>query len=245
MKNLTVISCKDHAEIGSVTAKLIAEQIKKNPNLVLGLPTGKTPIPVYQELCKMYDDGNLDCSQVTTFNLDEYLHRGKGDPDSYYTFMHKNLFDHIPFKESYFPNAKLYNIGRSCNNYDVLIEEHGGIDLQILGVGSNGHIAFNEPSNDISDMTHLVALTFQTISDNANKFYNGDINKVPRYAISMGIRQILKAKSIILIANGEEKAKAIYDTLEGAVTPRVPASLLRTHQDVTFIIDEKAASLLD
>lgn len=247
-KKPTVYCCKNHSEIGSVTAALIADAIKKNPNLVLGLPTGQTPVPVYQELCKMYKAGELDCSGVTTFNLDEYFHRGKGDPDSYYTFMHEQLFDHVPFKASYFPDSSgelATEIDKNCKQYDALIESVGGIDLQILGIGSNGHIGFNEPSSTWSEGTAFVKLTPQTVSDNAKKFYNGNELLVPKTAISMGTNQIMRAKSIILIASGEDKAKAISDTIDGIVTPRVPASKLQNHDDVTFIIDEDAAKFLD
>lgn len=255
---INIICCKNHAEIGSVTAYLIAEEISHNPNLVLGLPTGQTPIPVYQEIRKMYAEGKIDCSNVTTFNLDEYFRRGKGNPDSYYTFMHEQLFDHVPFKASYLPNAKPENsetiptsqlipiLENECSEYDKKIDAEGGIDIQLVGLGSNGHIGFNEPSPEkISDGTCIVTLAGQTILDNANKFYDGDESKVPKKAISMGMGKIMQAKSIILIANGEAKAKAIYDSIKGPITPMVPASLLRLHPDVTFIIDQAAAKLLD
>lgn len=255
---INIIRCRDHAAIGEITANLIAKEIDLNPNLVLGLPTGQTPIPVYQEIRKMYSEGKIDCSNVTTFNLDEYTRRGKGDPDSYYTFMHEQLFDHVPFKKSYLPNAKPENCDsmsdselfqflnkNSCPEYDSSIKKEGGIGLQIVGIGSNGHIAFNEPSDEISDETCVVELTDQTISDNAIKFYDGDETAVPKTAISMGMGKIMEAKSIILIANGESKADAICDAIEGPITPQNPASLLRLHPDVTFIIDEAAAKLLD
>ena len=255
---IQIIRCKNHDAVGKLTANLIANTINSKPNLVLGLPTGQTPIPVYQELRKMYSKGNLDCSKVTTFNLDEYFRRGKGDPDSYYTFMHEQLFDHIPFKASYLPNAKPENsetiptsqlipiLQNACYEYDKKIDAEGGIDIQLVGLGSNGHIGFNEPSpEEISDGTCIVTLAGQTISDNANKFYGGDESKVPKKAISMGMGKIMQAKSIILIANGGSKATAIYDSLRGPITPMVPASLLRLHPDVTFIIDEAAAKLLD
>lgn len=257
MKKPTVYCCKNHSELGRVAASLIAQQISQNPNLVLGLPSGKTPITVYQELRKKYDNEELDCSGVTTFNLDEYFQRGKGDADSYYTFMHERLFKYVPFKASYLPNAKpadpkemstseyLTLIDEECSKYDKLIEDCGGIDVQLVGIGSNGHIGFNEPSDEISGGTYLVDLAEQTIKDNAEKFYNGNKSEVPKSAISMGMEQIMKAKMIILIANGISKAKAIYDALEGPITPQVPASLLREHEDVIFVIDEATASLID
>lgn len=254
---INVIRCKDHAEVGLVAANIIAEEIRRKPDLVLGLPTGQTPIPLYQEIRKMYAEGKIDCSNVTTFNLDEYTRRGKGDSDSYYTFMHEQLFDHVPFKKSYLPNAKPENCdsmsdselitfltNTSCPAYDDSIKKEGGIDVQVVGVGSNSHIAFNEPSKIITDGTCVVKLTDQTVTDNAIKFYDGDENAVPKTAISMGMGKIMEAKSIILIANGESKADAIVDAIEGPITPYNPASLLRLHPDVTFIIDEAAAKLL-
>lgn len=255
MKKLNVICCKDHDHLGRVTAELLAEEIRRNPNLVLGLPTGQTPIPVYQHLRRIYDEGNLDCSGVTTVNLDEYLLRGEGDPDSYITFMQENLFNHIPFKASYLPNAKPENyeqmseteltsaLNNNCSDYDAILEELG-VDIQVLGLGTNTHVAFNEPSDKWTEGTYITDLTAQTLSDNADKFYDGDINAVPKKALSMGMKQIMKAKSIILIANGDAKAEAVSRSLYGEVSPQIPASLLRKHENVTFIIDEAAAKLL-
>lgn len=254
-KVLQVRIVKDHKEVGLTAAHLIAGEIALKPNLVLGLPTGATPIPMYEKMREMYSEGMLDCSGVTTVNLDEYVGRGIGDPDSYDTFMKEQLFNHVPFKECYLPKAKpdkpmfgdeltkfLLN---ECVSYTDIINSLGGIGVQVLGIGTNGHIGFNEPSDEITEDTVLVKLTDQTVSDNANKFYNGDESAVPKTAISMGMKQILRANdTIILIANGKAKAKAIRDTLYGPITPQVPASLLRTHHNVIFIIDEEAASLL-
>lgn len=258
MKSTNVLQVrivKNHEEVGLAAANLVAAEIALNPNLVLGLPTGATPIPMYEEMCKKYSAGILDCSGVTTVNLDEYVGRGKGDPDSYDTFMKEQLFNHVPFKKSYLPKAKpdrpLFGdeltefLLNECVSYTDIINILGGIDVQVLGIGTNSHIGFNEPSDEITENTVLVPLTCQTVSDNAKKFYDGDESAVPRMAISMGMKQILRAKdTIILIANGESKAKAIYDSLYGPITPQVPASLLRTHHNVIFIIDEAAASML-
>lgn len=252
---LQVHIVKDHKEVGLTAAHLIAGEIALKPNLVLGLPTGATPIPMYERMREMYSEGILDCSGVTTVNLDEYVGRGKGDPDSYDTFMKDQLFKHVPFKKCYLPKAKpdkplsgdelnefLLN---TCKSYNNIINMLGNVDVQVLGIGTNGHIGFNEPSDKLTEDTLLVKLTDQTVSDNANKFYNGDESAVPRTAISMGMKQILRANNtIILIANGKAKAKAIHDSLYGPITPQVPASLLRKHHNVIFIVDEEAASML-
>lgn len=254
-KVLQVLIVKDHKEVGLTAANLIAGEIALKHDLVLGLPTGATPIPMYERMREMYSEGKLDCSNVTTVNLDEYVGRGKGDPDSYDTFMKEQLFKHVPFKKSYIPKTKPDKpmledelnefLSNTCTNYNYIINLLGNVDVQVLGIGTNGHIGFNEPSDELTEDTGIVKLTEQTISDNANKFYNGNESAVPRTAISMGMKQILRANNtIILIANGKAKAKAIHDSLYGPITPQVPASLLRTHHNVIFIIDEEAASML-
>lgn len=246
MKN-QIIVCKDHAEIGEMVSTIFAHSVTTNPNCVWGLATGASPIPVYKEICEMHESGILDCSQVTTFNLDEYAGRGPGDPDSYYEFMHEHLFDKVPFKKNFLPEAKhactLDELNESGIKYDALIDEHGGIDNMLLGIGRNGHIAFNEPSNTISEGTEGVILTEETRSDNAIKFYDGNIDAVPKYALSMGMKKIMESNKIILIANGEGKAEAIYNAIYGPITPQCPASLLQLHPNVTFVVDEAAYSL--
>ena len=246
MKN-KIIVCEDHAEIGDVVATIFAESVHDNPKCVWGLATGASPIPVYKKLCDFYEGEDLDCSQVTTFNLDEYAGRGPGDPDSYYEFMQEHLFKKIPFKRNYLPEAKfstdLDELTGSGIRYDELIEKSGGIDIMLLGIGTNGHIAFNEPSDRISKGTQCVTLTEQTIKDNALKFYDGNIDAVPKYALSMGMKKIMESKKIILIANGPAKALAIHKALYGPITPQCPATLLQLHPNVTFVVDKEAYSL--
>ena len=246
MKN-QIIVCENHEEIGDVVALIFAESVNTKPNCVWGLATGASPIPVYKKLCAYYEAEDLDCSQVITFNLDEYAGRGPGDPDSYYEFMHQHLFDKIPFKKNYLPEAKhtsnLDELSESGEEYDEIIDEIGGIDIMLLGIGTNSHIAFNEPSDTVSKGTQGVTLTEQTRSDNALKFYDGNIDAVPKYALSMGMKKIMQSKKIILIANGEGKAEAIYNAIYGPITPQCPASLLQLHPNVTFVVDKEAYSL--
>lgn len=246
MKN-NIIVCENHEEIGDVVALIFAESVRTKPNCVWGLATGASPIPVYKKLCTFYDAEDLDCSQVTTFNLDEYAGRGPGDPDSYYEFMHEHLFKKIPFKRNYLPEAKhsidLDELTGSGIRYDELIDKNGGIDIMLLGIGTNGHIAFNEPSDTISKGTQGVTLTEQTRKDNALKFYDGNIDAVPKYALSMGMKKIMESSKIVLIANGPAKALAIHKALYGPITPDCPASLLQLHPNVTFVVDKEAYSL--
>lgn len=242
-----IIVCENHQEIGDVVATIFAESTTTKPNCVWGLATGASPIPVYKKLCDFYEAEDLDCSQVTTFNLDEYAGRGPGDPDSYYEFMHQHLFDKIPFKKNYLPDAKhsteLDELNESGIRYDAIIDKVGGIDIMLVGIGTNGHIAFNEPSDIISKGTQGVILTEQTRHDNALKFYDGNIDAVPKYALSMGMMSILQSNKIVLIANGPAKALAIRNALYGPITPKCPASLLQLHPNVTFVVDEAAYSL--
>lgn len=232
-------------EVGIAASYIIAAAVMKNPHLVLGLPTGQTPIPLYRELYQMSAINHINFSTVATFNLDEYAGKGTGDPDSYVTFMNEYLFNNVTFRHSFFPNGKLC-IGSdiACKIYDRLIVNQGGIDLQVLGIGSNGHIGFNEPSDDWSDGTAWVKLTDQTIQDNANKFYGGNIDAVPTMAISMGTLQICKAREIVVLATGLSKATAVAEAINGPVTPQVPASRLQLHENVIWLLDEEAASKL-
>lgn len=246
MKNQLIV-CKNHEEIGDVVALIFSESVRTKPNCVWGLATGASPIPVYKRLCTFYDSEDLDCSQVTTFNLDEYAGRGPGDPDSYYEFMHEHLFKKIPFKKNYLPVAKhstdLDELTGSGISYDALIDKAGGIDIMLLGIGTNGHIAFNEPSDTVSKGTQGVTLTEQTRKDNAFKFYDGNIDAVPKYALSMGMKKIMESNKIVLIANGPNKALAIHNAIYGPITPQCPASLLQLHPNVTFVVDREAYSL--
>ncbi|WP_426461187.1 glucosamine-6-phosphate deaminase [Mycoplasma hafezii] len=233
---------KDYAEMSEVAANMIAKAIKEKPNLRICFATGGTPIETYQDLIKMYKEGKIDFSQVTTFNLDEYVGIPTDNKCSYHYYMHHHLFDHINVKEENinFPNGN-GDLVKNAEEYEKLIA-NGGIDFLILGIGTNAHIAFNEPGSKDTDKTREVHLTDSTIQ--SNKIYFEKESDVPRTAISMGIGTILKAKKIILLASGEAKAQAIHDSFWGEVNSDVPASYLQNHKDVTFIVDKAAAKLL-
>ncbi|MBQ6569641.1 MAG: glucosamine-6-phosphate deaminase [Clostridia bacterium] len=233
---------KDAAAIGAAAGMVFASQVITKPDSVLGLATGSTPIPTYKFMIKAYEDGIVDYSKVTTFNLDEYVGLGHEHDQSYYYFMHDNLFNYINVPEESINvlSGTAADPDKECAEYEARIDAAGGIDLQILGIGRNGHIAFNEPADDFADKTHKVALTESTIE--ANKRFFASADDVPRYAVSMGIGSIMRAKKIILIATGADKADAIYALVKGGVTPQCPASILRMHSDVTIFCDEAAYS---
>lgn len=219
----------------------MAEDIRKKPEIILGLATGSTPVGTYKELIKLYDSGKLDFSKVKTFNLDEYIGLDGEHQNSYRYFMNDVLFDHINIdkENTYVPNGKVKNPEDYCKEYDKLIEDAGGIDVQILGIGTNGHIAFNEPADELSAGTSIVNLTQSTINDNSRFFDSMD--EVPKTAITMGIGSILKAKKIILLASGKNKAPIMKKLLEGdMISTQLPASFLLLHSDVTVIVDEDA-----
>jgi len=235
---------KDYETLSKRAAWIIASQIILKPACVLGLATGSTPVGTYRELVKMHKEGIISFSRVTTINLDEYYGLDKDNEQSYHYFMRKHLFDHVDIKEEniHIPDGKAVDVEAECRRYESIIEAAGGIDLQLLGIGENGHIGFNEPGECFQPLTHLVELAENTIRANARFF--SSIEEVPTRAISMGIKSILGAKKILLLANGEKKAEAIYKLVKGKVTPRVPASVLQLHPDVTVLVDEKAAALL-
>lgn len=224
---------------------LIGKEIRKNPNLILGLATGSTPIGTYKELIRMHKEENLDFSKVISFNLDEYIGLEGIDQNSYRYFMDKELFNDINIKSenTNVPSGVADDMEKYCELYDTMIDEVGGIDLQVLGIGVNGHIAFNEPADSLSMGSFIVNLTNETISANSRFF--DSIDEVPKRAISMGIGNIQKAKKIVLLANGKRKAEIIKKILEDeTITTQIPASLLLLHQDVTLIVDEDAYSLV-
>lgn len=240
---MKVIITKTYEEMCQKAARIIAAQVTLKPDSVLGLATGSTPLGIYGELVKKHQQGELDFSEACSVNLDEYVGLPADNEQSYRYFMNHNLFDHIniPKKYTYVPNGMAEDPQDECDDYELLIQQLGGVDLQLLGIGANGHIGFNEPSDSFAAETHLTALTESTIEANSRFFEDKD--SVPKQAITMGIGTIMQAKKILLVANGESKARAIYDTLFGPVTPQVPASILRFHQDVTVIVDETAFSL--
>lgn len=241
---MRIIAVKDYDEMSAKAAAIIASQIILKPNSILGLATGDTPVGTYKELIRMYNDGQIDFSKVKTFNLDEYYGITDENKQSYYYYMMENLFKHINIDKKHIniPNGMAKNIEEECAGYERKIGEAGGIDLQILGIGVNGHIGFNEPNANFEAQTHLVNLNEKTIKSNS-RFFNS-IDQVPTKAISMGIRTIMNSQKIVLLANGASKAEAIAKTINGKISPEVPASILQLHKDVTIIVDKEAGSKL-
>ena len=219
-------------------------QVLQKPDSVLGLATGSTPLKPYGQMIELYKKGVVDFSSVTTFNLDEYVNLDIKDKNSYHSFMHENLFDHIniPEESINFLNGNAEDLEQECKDYEQKIKNAGGIDIQLLGIGSNGHIAFNEPADCFQRWSHVVTLKESTVQDNS-RFFNS-IEEVPTQAVTMGIGSIMQAKKILIIALGTNKAKAIKQLIDGNVTPMCPASVLQFHTDVTLMLDKAAASLL-
>ena len=242
---MKLIVVNNYEELSKVAAKEFSKVIKEKENAVLGLATGGSPVGMYKELIKMYEQKELNFSKITTVNLDEYIGLNPEHNQSYRYFMNNNLFNHINIDKSntFVPNGLAEDLEAQCKEYDQKISELGGIDIQLLGVGNNGHIAFNEPNSELSSGTHIISLTDNTIEANARFFDN--IDDVPRKAITMGVGGIMKAKKIILIASGESKAEAIKGIFSGKITTANPATMLQMHRDVTVIVDEAAAKLIN
>lgn len=242
---MRILVCKNYEEMSKKAAQMILSQITLKPNSVLGLATGSTPIGMYKNLVDMYNQGIIDFSEVTTFNLDEYYQLPRTNDQSYYYFMNDNLFNHINVRPQnvHIPNGMISDVEAECEKYDSDIKLSGGIDIQVLGIGHNAHIGFNEPTISFEKGTHLVDLKESTIEANARFFESAD--DVPKKAVTMGIGSIFKAKKIMLLASGEGKAEAIYNTVYGKVTPEVPSSILQFHSDIVLILDEAAASKLN
>ncbi|MFH0965122.1 MAG: glucosamine-6-phosphate deaminase [Planctomycetota bacterium] len=242
---MEVVVKKTYEEVSKLGARIIAEVIQRKPRAVLGLATGSTPVGTYKELIRMNKAGELDFSQVVTFNLDEYVGIPPDHPESYRRFMNEQLFDHINIRKdnTYVPDGLARDIDASCELYEQRIAEHGGVDLQLLGIGHNGHIGFDEPGSSFGSRTRVKTLTQRTREANA-RFFDGDLAKVPKYAITMGIGTILDARQVLLIANGEGKARAIAATVEGPLTGFVPATVVQLHRRATIVIDREAASKL-
>jgi glucosamine-6-phosphate deaminase len=241
---MKIYRAADYKDMSRKAANIISAQIIMKPNCVLGLATGSTPIGTYQQLAGWYRKGDLDFSEVTTVNLDEYKGLPRTSEQSYYYFMHKNLFDEVNINPEYthLPNGMEPDSEKECARYEALIHSLGGIDLQLLGLGHNGHIGFNEPGTDFAKETHCVDLQQRTIE--ANKRFFASADEVPRQAYTMGIRTIMQAKKILVIASGEEKAEIVAKAFCGPVTPTVPASILQMHNDVTLVGDAAALSML-
>lgn len=241
---MRIIKVKNYDELSRKAANIIGSQIILKPEGVIGLATGSTPIGTYEYLVKMYKEGVIDFENVTSFNLDEYLGLDESSDQSYIYFMKEHLFNKVNIKDSNIniPNGKAHDVEKECKEYEQRISSQGGVDLQLLGIGRNGHIGFNEPDVKFEAMTHLVHLDEDTIEANSRFFKS--IDEVPKKAISMGIKTIMHAKKVVLLASGENKAQTIYDMIYGPITPELPASILQLHNDVTIIVDEAAGSLL-
>jgi len=235
---------KGYNELSKKAAKIIASIIRNKSNLVLGLAAGDTPVGCYCELIRMHREEGLDFSNVMTFNLDEYIGLTRDHPQSYLYFMNETLFRHVNIRmeNTHFLDGMSEDPQRTCKEFEEAIKRAGGIDLQLLGIGSNGYIAFNEPGSTFDSGTRVVSLSEQMIKDNSRFFKS--IDKVPRQALSMGIGTIMEARKIILLASGAGKADAVAKSVEGPVTINVPASILQRHPECIFILDEKAASKL-
>jgi len=239
-----VIIEKTAEDAGRRAARMIAELVRRKPACVLGLATGSTPLTAYAELVRMHREEGLDFSHVVTFNLDEYVGLGPSHPQSYRSFMQRHLFDHLNINPSktHVPDGRALDFDAHCRQYEQRIRDAGGIDLQLLGIGSDGHIAFNEPGSSLGSRTRLKTLTSKTIQDNARFF--GSEDQVPRLAVTMGVGTILESRRCLLLAIGAPKAAAIRSTIEGPVTAQVTASALQLHRDVVVIADEEAAGWL-
>ena len=241
---MRIYKTKDYVDMSRKAANIVSAQVIMKPNCVLGLATGSTPIGLYKQLVEWYNKGDLDFSEVMTVNLDEYKGLSRDNDQSYYYFMHQNLFDHvnIPAENTYLPNGMEPDSQKECQEYTDLLQSLGGVDLQLLGIGHNGHIGFNEPGEAFDKQVHCVNLTQSTIE--ANKRFFASADDVPKQAYTMGIKTIMQAKKILIVASGEDKAEIVRDAFFGPITPKVPASVLQLHNDVTLVADEAALSKL-
>jgi len=241
---MKIIVARNYEDMSEKAAEIVVQQIISKPDSVLGLATGSTPLGMYEKIINIFRLRKLSFSKVTCFNLDEYIGLSQTSKNSYYHYMFENFFKHVDIKKENIniPNGNADDIDEECRRYEDRTASLGGIDLQVLGIGRNGHIGFNEPNLYFEAVTHRVKLDEDTISANSRLFPS--IDDVPRYAISMGVRTIMKAKKILLLASGVEKAEAVYRAVKGRITPGVPASILQIHQDVLILIDEAANQIL-
>lgn len=242
---MRIVKTKDYAELSRKAANIIAAQVIMKPDCVLGLATGSSPLGTYKELIDRYNTGDLDFSEVKSVNLDEYKGLTRDNDQSYYYFMYNNFFKHIniDMANTNVPDGTEADSDVACSKYNKIIESVGGIDLQLLGIGRNAHIGFNEPDDEFVKLTHCVDLQPSTIE--ANKRFFASIDDVPKQAYTMGIQTIMQAKKVLLIASGEDKAEAVKAAFFGPVTPKVPASILQLHSDCVVVADEAALSLCD
>lgn len=241
---MRVIECASIETAADLVAGEILVALKRKPGLVLGLATGSTPIPVYERLVLAHRAGEADFSRVRTFNLDEYIGLPSDHPQSYRTFMREHLFDdlRLPLHHIHFPPVEGNELGRACRDYEKAIQAAGGIDIQLLGIGSNGHIGFNEPTSSLASRTRVKTLTDKTLDDNARFYGSGE--EQPQTATTMGVGTILEARRILLQSFGAKKAAAIHAAVEGPVSSFWPASALQHHPDVSFFVDADSASML-
>ncbi len=241
---MQVFVFKTKEEAAKAAVAVFAAQLMKKPDSIFGLATGSSPIPLYKEMIALNKAGVMDFSKCRSWNLDEYVGLKPDHPCSYRYFMNDELFNHVNIDKAntHVPSGIAADMEKEAADYDAAIEAAGGIDVQRLGIGRNGHIGFNEPDDKFTYETHVITLTDSTIDANTRFFNNRD--EVPRHAISMGVGNIMKAKTVVLVANGADKAQAIHDTVKGDINPRVPASILRCHPNCLIFVDEAAASLL-
>jgi glucosamine-6-phosphate deaminase len=241
---MEVIIQRTSRSASAYAGRLVSRLLKEKPAAVLGLATGETPLALYREVIALHQEEGLDFSNVTTFNLDEYLGLDPGHPASYHFFMQEHLFRHInvPSSRVHIPDGLAKNVPAFCEGYEKAIRDAGGIDLQVLGIGTDGHIGFNEPGSSLASRTRIKTLTSRTREDNARFFQN--IEEVPHHVITMGVGTIMDARHIVLLAFGERKAASVAAAVEGPITAMVPASILQMHPRVTFLMDEASASQL-
>lgn len=237
---MNILTFRTADEVNEVGAQIITSLVQSKPNAILGLATGSTPIGIYQQIIRTYERGLVSFKDVTTFNLDEYVGLPASDPQSYAYFMKEKLFDHIDIspERTHIPSGTAPDPVEECKRYDALLASTGRIDLQILGLGHNGHIGFNEPAPSLVRGTHVVELAEETRKANARFF--GDINRVPKQAITMGVGSILQAKTIMLVVKGADKADIVHRALTGNITTEIPASLLQTHPNLIVLLDSEA-----
>lgn len=241
---MTILFAQDYAQMSRKAANLISAQLLLKPDCVLGLATGSSPVGVYRQLVEWYQKGDLDFSRCRAVNLDEYCTLGPDDAQSYARFMQENLFSHVNIlpEHTHIPNGLATDAEAECARYDALLRRLGGVDMQLLGIGNNGHIGFNEPGAAFEKGTHKVALTANTIE--ANRRFFASASQVPTHAYTMGIQSILQARRILLLASGSAKADILYRAFTGPISPEVPASVLQLHPDVTVVADAAALAVL-
>ncbi|MCD7748957.1 MAG: glucosamine-6-phosphate deaminase [Oscillospiraceae bacterium] len=241
---MRIYCTEDYASMSRKAANLLSAQVILKPESILGLATGSTPVGIYRQLAAWYRKGDLSFSQVRTVNLDEYVGLPASHPQSYHDFMQQNLFKDVDIDpaSTYLPNGMAENLEEECCRYESLIRSLGPVDMQLLGMGRNGHIGFNEPSDDFPMFAHVVELAESTIQANARFF--ADPGQVPQRALTMGVGDIMRARQVLLVVSGSDKAEAVYRAFAGPITPQVPASVLQLHPEVTLVGDKAALNRL-